>query len=81
MYVPCILVGNAVLTWFKSMRTLFGRLKKKKSGPALKPMTARQVGTLNSFKFLEAHLMIRTDTRQLGMVVVPLRGRGEGRRR
>ena len=58
--------------WFKSMRTLFGRLKKKKSGQAVKPMTARQVWTLRCFKFLEAHLTIQTDTRQLGKVVVPV---------
>ena len=69
MYVPCILSGNAVLIWFKSMRTLFGRLKKKKSGQALKPTTARQVWTLTDF--LEAHLTICMDTRQLGKVVVP----------
>ena len=71
MYVPCILSGNAVLTWFKSMGMLFGCLKKKKTGQALKPTTARQVWTLTSFKFLEAHLTIRMDTRQLGKVVVP----------
>ena len=53
------------------MRTLFGWLKKKKSGNALKPTTAQQVWTLNSFKFVEAHLTIHTDTRQLGKVVVP----------
>ena len=50
---------------------LFGRLKKKRSGQALKPMTARQVWTLTNFKFLEAHLTICTDTRHLGTVVVP----------
>ena len=71
MYVPCILSGNAVPTWFKSMRMLFGRLKENKSGHALKPTPAWQVWTLNSFKFLEAHLMIRMDTRRLGKVVVP----------
>ena len=54
------------------MRTLFGRLKKKKSGQALKPTSARQVWTLTDFKFLEAHLTIRMDTRQLGKVVVPM---------
>ena len=70
MYVPCILSCTAVLTWFKSMRMLFGRLKKK-SGQAVKPTTARQVWTLTNFQFLEAHLTIRMDTHQLGKVVVP----------
>ena len=78
MYVPCILAGGVILTWFKSMRTLFGRLKKNKSGQAVKPTTAQQVWTLKCFKFLEAHLTIRTDTRQLGNVVVPVEDEKEG---
>ena len=72
MYVPCILAGGVILTWFKSMRTLFGRLKKKKSGQAVKPTTACQGWTLKCFKFLEAHLTILTDTHQVGKVVVPV---------
>ena len=71
MYVPCILAGGMILTWFKSMRTVFGTLKKKKSGQAVKPMTAHQVWTLRCFKFLEAHLIIWTHTRQFGTMVVP----------
>ena len=71
MYVPRILPDGALLTWFKSIRTIFGKLKKKKSGQAVKPTTARQERTLRSFKFLEAHLTIRTDTRQLGKVLLP----------
>ena len=62
MYVPCILAGGAILTWFKSMRTVFGKLKKKKSGQAVKPITTHQVWTLRCFKFLEAHVTIWTDT-------------------
>ena len=49
---------------------LFGQLKKK-SGQALKPMTARQVWTLTNFKFLKTHLTICMNTHQLGKVVVP----------
>ena len=62
MYVPCILSGTAVSTWFKSMRTLFGRLKKTKSGQAAKANTARQLWTLQNFQFPEAHLAIRMET-------------------
>ena len=62
MYVPCILPGGAILTWFKSMRTVFGKLKKKKPGQVVKPTTARQEWTLRSFKFPEAYLTIQTDT-------------------
>ena len=73
MYVPCILSGTAVSTWFKTMRTLFGRMKKKtKSGQAAKPNTARQLWTLQNFQFLEAHLAIWTETRELGRVLVPV---------
>ena len=50
------------------MRTVFGKLKKKKSAQAAKANTAHQDWTMRSFKFLEAHLIIRTDTRQLGKV-------------
>ena len=72
MYVPCILPGRELLTWFKSMRTVFGKLKKKKSGQMVKLTTARQEWTVRSFKFLEAHLTIRTDTRQFGKFALPM---------
>ena len=72
MYVPCILSDSAISTLFKSMRTLFGHLKKKtKLGQAAKAHTARQTWTLRNFLFLEAHLSIRMDTSQLGKVTVP----------
>ena len=67
MYFHFILSCVAIWTWFKSMRTVFGKLKKK-SGQAAKANTARQDWTMKSFKFLESHLTIRTDTRQLGKV-------------
>ena len=41
---------------------------KKKSGQAAKANTAPQDWTMRSFKFLKAHLIIKTDTRQLGKV-------------
>ena len=46
MFVPCILSGTAITTWFKSMQTLLGYLKKKtKLGQAAKSHTARQSWT------------------------------------
>ena len=64
MYVPCILSGTAITIWFKSMHTLFGRLKKKtKSGQAAKANTASQLWTLQNFQFLEAHPASWTETR------------------
>ena len=60
------------------MRTVFGKLKKEKSGQAVKPTTAQQQWTLRCFKFLEAHMTIRTDTRQLGKVVLPAEVEEEG---
>ena len=71
MYVPCILSDSVVWTWFKSMRTLFGHLKKK-SGQAVKAHTARQKWTMSNFQFLSAHLCIRPDTSQFGRVSTPM---------
>ena len=66
------LAGGAILTWFKSMRIVFGKLKKKKSGQAVKPTTAREMWTLRCFKFIEAHLTIWTNTHQLSKVMLPM---------
>ena len=72
MFVPCILAGTHVHTWFKSMRTLFRRLtKKKSSGQATKVLTARQRWMVANFQFLSAHLTIRTPHSQLGRVPIP----------
>ena len=68
MCVPCILSAGAFKTWYQSMRTLFGRLKKKTSGQAAKQLTARQRWTKENFGFLAAHLVIRADHSQLGKV-------------
>ena len=78
MYVPCILSDSAVWTWFKSMRTLFGHLKKKKLGQATKAHTARQKWTLSNIQFLFAHMCIQTDTSQLGRVSHPHAPSGSG---
>lgn len=55
-----------VLTWFKSMRTIYGKLKRKKSGQGAKVLTMRQKWTLNNFAFLEGHRSVRTETHRLG---------------
>ena len=52
---------------------LFGCLKKKtKSGQADKAHTASQSWTLQNFQFLEAHIAIWMETRELGRVLVPM---------
>ena len=66
--IELALSGNLIWQWFKNMRTVFGKLKKKKSGQAATTLTARQVWTITSFKFLEKHLVIRSDSRKLGQV-------------
>ena len=71
MCAPCILSALAVKTWFQSMRMLFGQLKKKTSGQAAKPLTARQKWTMVNFQFLSAHQCIRADHSQLGRVHTP----------
>ena len=67
MSFHCIRSGSAIRTWFKSMCTVFGKLKRK-SGQAAKANTVHQDWTMKLFKFLESHLTIWTDTRQLGKV-------------
>ena len=65
------------------MRTLFGHLKKKKSGQAVKAHTVRQKWTMSNFQFLSGHLCIRIAHSQLGRVPLPslqveLEGEDEG---
>ena len=71
MCVPCILSGGAIRMWYNSMRTLFGRLKKKTSGQGAKQLTARQRWTKENFSFLSSHLVIRVEHSQLGNVPTP----------
>ena len=59
------------MTWFKSMMTLFGHLKKKTSGQAAKALTARQKWMMANFQFLSAHLCIYADHSQLDRVHTP----------
>ena len=72
MYVPCILSATAVMTWFKSTRTLFSHLKKKMLGQAATALTARQKWMMANFQFLSTHLCIRMDHSQLGRVYTPV---------
>lgn len=64
--------GSDLFLWFKSQRTIFGRLvKKTKSGQALQALqvlTPRQKWLIKSFQFLNQHMVIRTESRQLGKV-------------
>ena len=81
--VHCILPALAVKTWFQSMRTLFGWLKKKTSGQGAKPLTERQKWMKANFSFLSAHLCIQADHSQLSRVHTPalqvdLEGEDEG---
>jgi len=57
---------NTIMTWFRNMRTIYGKLKKKKSGQSAKALTARQQWTHDKFAFLEHHLLVRAQTRVLG---------------
>jgi hypothetical protein len=46
---------------------VFGKLNKKKCGQAAKHVTQRQRWHLENFQFLGAHVIVRTNTRQLAM--------------
>ena len=79
MFVPCILAGTHINTWFKSMRTLYGRITKpKSSGAAAKVLPARQCWMSSNFKFLASHVMICTPHSQLGSVPVNSNGLSGG---
>lgn len=41
------------------MRTVYGKLRKKKNEQATRPLTARQRWTSDMFKFLDKHMTIR----------------------
>ena len=75
-FLICVLSGAQLWTWFRSMRTVYGKLRKQtlKSGAAAKKLTARQQWTLASFSFLHSHAVVRTETRQLGCLPAPARG-------
>ena len=57
---------NTIITWFRNMRTIYGKLKKKKSGQSTKALTERQQWTHDKFAFLEHHLLVRAQTGVLG---------------
>ena len=67
---PLGISGNDLFLWFKSLRSMFGRLQKKKSGQARTNFTARQQWVFDNFAFLKSHIVIRTDHKQLGQLTV-----------
>ena len=61
--------GNLCFTWFRNMRTMYGKLlKRSKSGQAAENFTQRQEWTLKSFSFLDSHLKVLSQSRKLGEV-------------
>jgi hypothetical protein len=65
------LTAQQVFSWFRSMRTMYGKLlKKSKSGQAKEKMTDRQSWLLHSFTFLDSHLRVQGETRHLGEVSI-----------
>ena len=60
-----------VYTWYKSNRTMYGRLKRKTPGQAPKKLTARQRWNCDNFGFLASHLVIRAEPSQLGKLMTP----------
>ncbi|KAK4320402.1 hypothetical protein Pmani_008711 [Petrolisthes manimaculis] len=62
------ITGMVIWTWFKSMRTIYGKLKKQKFGQVKKPLTSRAKWTIDSFQFLETHLVRRLKTKHMDKV-------------
>lgn len=64
------LSANVICAWFRNMRSMYGKLlKKTKSGQRTSKFTPRQQWTLRAFSFLDAHLVVRSESRILGQVV------------
>lgn len=61
--------GNFLWGWFRNMRTVYGKLRKKKNEHTTRPLTARQRWTSDMFKFLDKHMTIRRSS--LGKVYSP----------
>ena len=60
--------GDAMRTWFYSLRTRFGRLTTGKSGQgAMKRLTAREKWILDLFHFLKPHIVRQRRTAQIGL--------------
>jgi len=62
------LTMSQLMTWFRNIRTIYRKLKKKKSGQSTKTLTARQQWTHDRFAFLKHHLQVRAPTLVLGGV-------------
>ena len=58
--------GRLIWTWFRNMRTVYGKLKKVVSGLSAKPFTAHKQWVWAFFEFLESHLLVCAETRTLG---------------
>ena len=62
------MTGTELAVWFKSQRTIYGRLNKKKSGQAKGSLTARQKWVTDNFSFLKSHIVVRSEMKQLGNI-------------
>ena len=60
--------GQQLKTWFTNMRTMFGKMLRRKSRQGAKPWTARQTWCLERFNFLKKHVQVRTTAIQMGSV-------------
>ena len=64
------LSSDIIWGWFRNMRTVYGKLKKKKSGQAAETMTPRQQWTTRRLAFLDSHLKVVGESRKLGHVSI-----------
>lgn len=64
MIVSFILSDLSINTWYKSLRTRYGKLKMKKSGDGAAELTDRENWLLQKFTFLDGHIH-RVKTRPL----------------
>ena len=62
------LTGHELWQLKNSMRTMFGKINKKKSGQARIDVTTRQTWLVTNFGFLTEYLLPKTKTKQLGQV-------------
>ena len=59
------------MAWFSNIRTMHGKIAKwRKSRQAEESFIPQQQWTLRSFSFLDTHLSVQLESRELGQVCI-----------
>ncbi len=58
-----------LLSWYKSIRTRFGKMSKIPSGSGTQDLTDRDAGILSKFAFLKTHISRQRGTQLVGVSI------------